>query len=91
MRRPRNRSKTGRYIEWQAIVARLRERPGAWSLELPDTLASSAVSVRDRRHPALHMDDGRLEYLLQNEHVDDHGRSRGDLYLRFVYTRTPET
>lgn len=84
VKRRSSRSKTGRYVDWAGIVARGRENPGRWVLELPDSPAATLKSVRDRRHPDLRVEDGRLEGMILNEHVGPDRRKRGDIYTRFV-------
>lgn len=80
----RNRSASGRYIDWAGIIKRLRKTPGLWSLELTDTSARTAASVRLRRHPDLRVDDGRLEAMIVTPYRDENGQLRGNLHLRFV-------
>lgn len=72
-----------RYVDWPAVVARLQGKPGIWERAFLDHPTSIARTVRERRHPALHLDGGRIEVAVQHEY-DDGARRRGDILLRYV-------
>jgi hypothetical protein len=79
-----DRSRTGRFIAWRVIIARLQQKPMSWERTFPDAPAKRAESVRLRRHPDLVREDGRLEALKLNQYADDEGRERADVWLRWV-------
>lgn len=74
----------GKRREWAPLIRRCREIPDTWLLLLPDESPRTARSVRERRHPALHINDGRIEALVKNEHQLDAGERRCDIWLRFT-------
>jgi hypothetical protein len=78
------RSPSGRYWDWAQIVAQCRARPGSWVVRLPNEPARLVRTIRDRSAPELHLDDGVIEVVIQNEYRDEWGGRRGDLYLRFA-------
>lgn len=80
----RFRSPSGRYHDWGAIVATLRSHPGVWIIHLPNEPARLQRTVRERSHPALHLDDGVVEARLLHRYVDALGQVKGDVHLRFV-------
>ena len=78
------KSPTGRYTDWSAVISRARKADGAFVLAFPDQLSSVLYTVRERKARELHMADGYLMAELRNRHVDDEGRTRGDLYVAFT-------
>ena len=77
-------SQSGRYYDWDGIVAELWKTPGQWRRMLPDVPAKVAKHVRLRRSPALRLDDARVEAEARFVYVDREGHKRGDIYLRLV-------
>lgn len=80
----RRRSASGRYYDWRAVVAELRKTPGRWVLMFPHHPADLAKHVRLRRAPQLEIDDGRVEAKAVNKYTDYLGKTRADIWLRFV-------
>lgn len=70
--------------DWAPIIDRCRALPDTWLLLLPDESPRTARSVRERRHPALHLTDGRIEPMVKNVHQLDDGALRCDIWLRFI-------
>lgn len=77
------RSETGRYRDWDAIIAQLRTRPGEWVVRLPNEPRRLVRTVRFKQAPELHLTDGVIEVDIVNEYTDDRGIRRGDVHLRF--------
>lgn len=69
--------------DWAPLIERCRQLPETWLLLLPDESPRTARSVRERRHPALHLQDGRVGALIKNHHRLDDGSERCDIWLRF--------
>jgi hypothetical protein len=73
-----------RNYHWQAVVKKLRRRPGKWSLEFQNVPERSVRLVRLKRHPALRFEDGYLQAQMTESYLDDEGTRRGSLWVRLV-------
>lgn len=83
-----------RHHDWPALIERLQERPGRWTLEYPNESVRLAKRIRLRQHPALRREDGVLEVMVLNQYRAAGLPPRGDLWVRWVpittTTRTEE-
>jgi len=84
-----HRSPSGRYHNWEQIVATLRLTPGVWALRLVNQPTRLARTVNDRSAPALRIEDGRIEAKIVNSYTDSDNRRRGDVYLRYMPAQQP--
>lgn len=75
----------GKYA-WADVVDQARAAKGKWTL--PNTLmgvpTAARRSITDRRHPDLHIPDGRLEADATNAHRTDDGKTLCDIWVRFI-------
>jgi hypothetical protein len=74
-----------RHYDWDALIERLQERPGRWTLEYPNDSPRLAKRIRLRQHPQLRRDDGVVEVSMLNRY----GRgaaARGDIWVRWIPT-----
>lgn len=79
-----DRSPSGRYTDWSAVVRRLRRAPGRRERTFVNVPVSVARTIRQRRHPDLRFEGGHLEAEVLNEYVDDVGTKRGDVYVTYI-------
>lgn len=80
----RKRTASGRYYRWPSVVAELRLVPGRWVLAFPHHPAVLAKHVRLKRAAALDIDDGVIEARAVNTYRDAEGKTRADIWLRYV-------
>lgn len=70
---------------WSELVERGRRRPGAWlQPPLRNVPVTVVRTVRQRRHPALRVEDGHLEARAEHRYEDELGTQRCTVWLRFV-------
>lgn len=73
-------------FDWAGIAVMLEENEGQWICPLPNEPRATASTVRRRDIPALKSlrETGTLESMSRNSYVDDNGKERADIYIRWT-------
>jgi hypothetical protein len=80
------RSPSGRYYQWSEVIAEASKFPHIWQTLLPNAPATVVYTIRYRRSAELRREDGHLEARARNEYIDERGKRRANVDVRWVPT-----
>lgn len=80
------RTKGAKNLPWTDMIARLRKYPGRWILlpEMRNVDYQMVRIIRERRRPALQMDDGKVYCRVKAIVETDDGKIRCTIITKFI-------